>query len=65
MRQQDVILKHLKTGEPITKFDSMSRYQIINLGNVILRLRAKYPIDTIMATASSGRKFAIYSLDRG
>ena len=64
MRQQDVILRHMKTIGAITKFDSMSLYQIINLGNVILRLRVKHPIETIMATANSGRKFAIYSLDK-
>ena len=65
MSQHRLILAHLKRGKTINKADCLKFFRIINLGDCILVLRRKgYHIVTTMVTAASGRKFAIYSLDK-
>ena len=65
MSQHRLILAHLKRGKTINKADSIRYFRTINLGNCVHRLRNRgYNIVTTMVTANSGRKFAIYSLDK-
>ena len=65
MSQHRLILAHLKRGNALTKIDCIKIFQIINLSDCILVLRRKgHNIITTMAKSPSGRKFAIYSLDK-
>ena len=42
------VLRHLKTGKTLTKFQAFNRYQMTNLGDCILRLREHHNIFTVM-----------------
>ena len=62
MRQQDILLKHLK-GKAITKLQALKMYGIWNTGNEILKLRRRgFNIITTMVPRSEGSPFASYSM---
>ena len=63
MNHCDIILKHLNSGKSITKVQALSLYGILNLGDVIMRLRHKcHSVITTMIPREIGAPYAEYSL---
>lgn len=48
MKQEDIILNHLKTQGAITSFEAFEKYHITRLAGVIFRLRKTEDIRTII-----------------
>ena len=58
--QKRVVAKHLNDGKTLTKLYAANKYGIINLGDVILHLRKRMPIDTNMQRNAEGKRWAAY-----
>ena len=67
MTQLETIHNHLKEGSPITKIGSLKEYGILNLGDIILKLRKIYGYDYIITQMlpglNSGRRYAAYKIN--
>ena len=65
MSQVSTILSHLK-AKPITKVQSLTIYGILNLGDIILKLRHRgYNVVTTMIDRPVGSAYASYRLIKG
>lgn len=57
MRQQDMVLAHLKRRGRITPLQALDLYGSLRLGAIIFRLREDYKIDTV---PTGPKRYATY-----
>ena len=61
--QEQKILQHLKSGNPITPMDALKLFDCFRLGARIYNLKKKgYRINTHTLTTKSGKRVALYRL---
>jgi len=66
MTQNEILLKHLRSGKGITRREAMLKYGIGNLPARINELRAKgYNIITEKRKSASGDTYGAYRLEQG
>ncbi|MFA6125506.1 helix-turn-helix domain-containing protein [Sphingomonas sp.] len=63
MSQTDAILRHLRSGRPLTALEALRRFDVLRLGARVLELRQRgHDIITRMRTVRSGKRVAEYRL---
>ena len=64
MNKKSLVLKHLRSGKTLTKFQAFNKFLITNLGDTILQLRKSYDIQTEMKkNKSTNTIYAVYKLN--
>ena len=64
MNKKSLVLKHLRSGKTLTKFQAFNKFLITNLGDTILQLRKSYNIVTEMKkNKSTNSIYAVYKLN--
>lgn len=65
MNKKQSVLAHLQSGKTITKFQAFNKFFITNLGDIILKLRKSYDIQTEMRkNKNTNSLYAIYKLTK-